>query len=158
MSEKSTQENKISINVCKVMEFKDAHYFQAVCSCANSAHTQDFSISVETISYGKENLNAEVSLQIDSQIYSEEFSGSELRNAYYDAMENGDYYRAALAKLRLFLSNVKNKISLTWQLWTKGHIKANSYFTFRNAKAIDDYVFAITSAKKQCEDFLKNGK
>ena len=112
-------ENKISHNVCKVMEFKDAHYFQAMCSCCSEEHIQDFSISVETTSFEKNPLNSEITLELNTKVFSEEFVDSELRNNLADAMENGNYYAIAYAKIKLIFANFKSNLKTDFE----GNIK-----------------------------------
>jgi hypothetical protein len=141
---------EISTNICKIAEFKDAIYFDASCSCQSNDHIQTLIVGVD------EELR-DITLQIYSKVLTPMMTSSDSRFELWEAMQEADYFKIAFYKAKLIAEHFLSRVKFTFNIWTKGRIEVENEFIFRNEKAIDDYIFALTSAKEQLKKELKNG-
>lgn len=141
---------EISTNICKTAEFKDAIYFDAACSCHCADHIQTLIVEVD------EELH-DVKLQIYSKVLTPMMTSTDSRVELWEAMKEADYFKIAFYKAKLLAEHFMSRVKFTFNIWAKGRIEVENEFIFRNEKAIDDYIFALTSAKEQLKKEIKNG-
>lgn len=147
---------EISTNICKVAEFDDAVFYDAVCSCGSDHHSQTLEVEVDQTLADGNPCHAEISLKIYGKLTTAEFVDFSARYDFSEAAQNGDYFMMAVHRLRIILSTIKAKLKFTKNVWFDGYVQAENVFTFRNEKALDDYVAALTQAKEKLKG-VKNG-
>lgn len=151
--------SEISNNICKVGEFKDAIFYEAICQCGNPDHNQELVVEIENFTNDDGTVkHREVNLLIYSEINTYSYTDFSAKSDYRDALEDGNYFAIGFHKLRVLLSNLAVKLRFTRDLWLNGYIKGSNFFTFRNEAALDDYVKAVISAKEQLKKEINNGK
>lgn len=133
---------EISSNICKVGEFTDAIYYDAICSCMADSHNQTL-----IVEHDKE--HDSVNLSVYSKVLTPAWTTFETRDGLSEAMKEGNYQKTAYYRAKLALENIFIKLKFTFTLWSKGYIEVENQFVFRNEKAIEDYVFALTVAKEK---------
>lgn len=141
--------NSISTNICKIAEFKDSVYYDAICSCGSDHHRQTLTVEVDSFIADGEMHHPEVTLQLDSKITTSEFVSFDARYDFEEAAKAGNYLGMAFHRVRILISNFAIKLRFTKDLWLNGYISAGNVFTFKNEAAIDDYIAAITQAKEK---------
>lgn len=142
-------EKQISTNICKIAEFEDSIYYDAICSCGSDQHRQTLTVEVDSFIVDGEIHNPEVSLQLDSKIATNEFVSFDARYDFEEAAKVGNYFGMAFHRVRILISSFAIKLKFTKDLWLNGYITAGNVFTFKNEAAIDDYIAAIIQAKEK---------
>ena len=135
----------ISDNICRTAEFDDSIFYEAICSCQADHHKQAIIVEFEP------ELN-DISLSIYSKIITEQFTTWDSRWEYQEALSNGDYFKIGYYKAKLLIEHIAARIRFTYNIWTKGYVKAENHFIFRNEKSIDAYLEAISSAKTKIKE------
>ena len=135
----------ISDNICRVAEFNDAIYYEAICSCQAANHNQTLIVEFNP------ELN-DLNLQVYSKIITQQFTSWDSRWEYQEALSNGDYFKIGYYKAKLLLEHIIARIRFTYDIWVKGYIDAENQFIFRNEKSIDAYIEAINSAKTKIKE------
>lgn len=140
----------VSTNICKTGEFKDAIFYEAICSCQATNHNQTL-----IVEYDPE--VRDVNLQIYSRVLTPQWTSWDSRYEYQEALGNGDFYGMAYYKFKLIVEHIFAKLKFTMNIWLKGYVEVENQFMFRNEQAIDDYVNAILSAKTKIKE-NQNGR
>ena len=135
-------------NICKVAEFKDAVFYEAICSCMADNHNQSLIVEAD------EDVGDQVNLQIYSKVITSQFTTWDSRYEYSEAMQNGDYFKIGYYKAKLLIEHIAARIRFTRDIWFKGYIQVENQFIFRNDAAIDDYVQAIQTAKTKIQESI----
>ena len=147
---------EISTNICKVAEFEDAVFYDAICSCGSDHHTQTLEIEVDnTLADGKV-CHTDLNLRIHSKLTTDGFVDFSARYDFEQAAQSANYWLMCVHRIRIILSKVKAKLKFTKNVWIDGYVQAGSIFSFRNEKALDDYIAALTQAKEKLKE-AKNG-
>lgn len=110
------------IALCTPPEYKYYKRFVAVCGCGSTDHAQHIDISVDD-DYG-----------IDMEIYSDAWVHVEWKWGWKAA-----YY------------SIKKRIMLALRILFTGHIRMQNGFIFDREEQIDDYLNALTNAKKELQ-------
>ena len=147
---------EISSNICKVAEFEDSVFYDAVCSCGADHHIQTLEVEVDQTLIDDKASYAEVALKIYGKLTTDEFVSWSARYDYSEAAQDGNYRMMGVHRLRIILSKIAAKLKFTKNVWIDGYVQAGSVFSFRNEKALDDYIAALTQAKEKLKE-IKNG-
>lgn len=139
-----------SNNICKIGEFSDMVFYDAICACHSDNHKQTLILEVDTETN-------DVSLKISSKILTNQFTDWFTRESYHEALKNANYYKIAFFKAKLIYETIKIKTKFTFNLWFNGYVEAENDFMFRNEKAIDDYVDAIIESANKLKGTKSNG-
>ena len=142
---------EISQNICKTGEFVDALFFEAICSCGSDNHQQCLCVE-----YDEE--VQEVSLIIYSKIVTPEFINWNVRYECQKAFEEGNYWKSLVMKCAYILNHIWVKLKFTKSVWLNGYVESQGTFSFKNNKAIDDYLLAISAAKEKILAFKEKQK
>lgn len=141
----------ISNNICKVAEFKDSIFYEAICSCQADNHTQTLIVEAD------EGIAGQVNLAIYSKVITSQFTSWDSRYEYSEAMQNGDYFKMAYYKAKLLIEHIAARIRFTRDIWFKGYVQVENQFIFRNSDSINDYVEAILQAKTKIKENKNEG-
>lgn len=141
----------ISNNICKVAEFKDSIFYEAICSCQADNHNQTLIVEADEEAHGQ------VSLAIYSKVITSQFTSWDSRYEYSEAMQNGDYFKMAYYKAKLLIEHIAARIRFTRDIWFKGYVQVENQFIFRNSDSINDYVEAILQAKTKIKENKNEG-
>jgi len=141
--------SEVADNICKIGEFDDAVYFAAICSCSSQDHSQQLSVEFDS------DVN-DVTLHVYSRITTCSLVNWEIQNNYCEALQEGNYWKAALTKALAILDGIWVRIKMTKKIWVDGYVSAENEFIFRDESAIDSYIGAISRAKKKIQSINRN--
>ena len=127
--------------ILKTNDFGDSKWYQVVCGCGQPDHT--LTVEVEADECGV-NVNTYATVKTDYW--------SESVKKRYDI--DNPYLQELDWALKDIWNGLVTRLKLTWTVWTKGYIKAETTVTMSEQQALN-YAETIKSAIKDVKDFKK---
>ena len=127
--------------IMKTSDFGDSKFYKVVCGCGQDDHSIDF--EVEAAETGV-NVNTFVTVKTDYW--------SESIKKRYDI--DNPYLQELDWALKDIWNGLVTRLKLTWTVWSKGYIKAETTVTMSEQQALN-YAETLKSAIKDVKDFKK---
>jgi len=127
--------------ILKTNDFGDSKWYQVVCGCGQPDHT--LTVEVEADECGV-NVNTYATVKTDYW--------SESVKKRYDI--DNPYLQELDWALKDIWNGLVTRLKLTWTVWTKGYIKAETTVTMSEQQALN-YAETLKSAIKDVKDFKK---
>jgi hypothetical protein len=128
--------------ILKTNDFGDSKYYQVVCGCGQPDHS--LSVEVEADECGV-NVNTYATVKTDYW--------TESVKKRYDI--NDPYLQELDWTLKDIWNGFVTRLKLTWSVWTKGYIQAETTITMSEQQALN-YAETLKSAIKDVKDFKKS--
>jgi hypothetical protein len=127
--------------ILKTNDFGDSKWYQVVCGCGQPDHT--LTVEVEADECGV-NVNTYATVKTDYW--------SESVKKRYDI--DNPYLQELDWALKDIWNGLVTRLKLTWTVWSKGYIKAETTITMSEQQALN-YAETLKSAIKDVKDFKK---
>ena len=128
--------------ILKTNDFGDSKWYQVVCGCGQPDHT--LTVEVEADECGV-NVNTYATVKTDYW--------TESVKKRYDI--DNPYLQELDWALKDIWNGLVTRLKLTWTVWSKGYIKAETTVTMSEQQALN-YAETLKSAIKDVKDFKKS--
>ena len=134
---------KPAAGILRTHDFGNSKWYKIVCGCGQPDHEVD--VEVEADETGV-HVNTYVTVKTD--YWSEKLKHRYFQNSVLDEL---DWY------FKNLVNGLARRLKFTWDIWTKGYIKAQTTIQMNEQQAIN-YAETLRSAVKDCRELCTNAK